>query len=137
MYLCLSILVLRKPQTCQNANWWKSFNKEGWSTCDSNNKFITGFWRNRRRKFRRFGRVKSFGKDGIYRLEEAKCCLSSKTYRGQSSKCQNANWWDTFDKWVSSASNQYISHFNWAMEVMKSCKAKNCVLYDHSLSEKH
>ncbi|XP_046863448.1 adhesive plaque matrix protein 2-like, partial [Xenia sp. Carnegie-2017] len=90
--------VLRKPQTCQNANWWKSFNKEGWSTCDSNNKFITGFWRNRRRKFRRFGRVKWFGKDGIYRLEEAKCCLSSKTYRGQSSKCQNANWWDTFDK---------------------------------------
>ncbi|XP_046863842.1 uncharacterized protein LOC124457679 isoform X2 [Xenia sp. Carnegie-2017] len=74
---------------CVNANWWKSFDKKGWSKCDNTKQFITGFYRNK---------LKKFSNDGIYKLEEAKCCLSSPGYRGQQSICVNANWWITLDK---------------------------------------
>ncbi|XP_046863892.1 uncharacterized protein LOC124457749 isoform X2 [Xenia sp. Carnegie-2017] len=84
---------------CVNANWWVSFNKQGWSTCDTTNQFITGFYRS----------ALSANYDGLYRLEEAKCCKSSPIYIGQKSTCQNANWWDSFNKkgW-SVCSNGYF-----------------------------
>ncbi|XP_046863442.1 uncharacterized protein LOC124457205 [Xenia sp. Carnegie-2017] len=85
----ISFVVFNETQACIKANWWRSFDKKGWSTCKLNNTFITGFWRNQ---------LTNSKNDGIHKLEMAKCCSSSKMYRGQSSKCQNADWWNTFDK---------------------------------------
>ncbi|XP_046863735.1 neurogenic locus Notch protein-like isoform X8 [Xenia sp. Carnegie-2017] len=77
------------PRRCVNDNWWKSFDKKGWSRCDNAKQFITGFYRNK---------LKKFNNDGIYKLEEAKCCTSSSLYAGQRSTCINANWWKSLDR---------------------------------------
>ena len=76
--------------SCETANWWLSFDKEGWSKCANDNLFITGFYRS----------AKS-GSDGIYHLEKARCCGSSARYQGESRKCVEANWWTILDRYVS------------------------------------
>lgn len=46
-------------------NWWGGFDRKGWVYCDLLKYYIIGFWRN-----------KNFGlNDGIFLLEEVKCCL--------------------------------------------------------------
>ncbi|XP_046863423.1 delta-like protein 4 [Xenia sp. Carnegie-2017] len=75
-------------QGCVKANWWVSFNKQGWSTCDKTNQFITGLYLS----------ALSANNDGLYRLEEAKCCKSSPIYIWQKSICRNANWRDSLKK---------------------------------------
>ncbi|XP_046864158.1 neurogenic locus notch homolog protein 1-like [Xenia sp. Carnegie-2017] len=95
---CNSCQVNVKP-VCVKANWWRSFNKQGWSTCDTTNQFITGLYRS----------TLSANYDGLYRLEEVKCCKSSPLYIGQKSICRGANWWVSFNKkgW-SVCSNGYF-----------------------------
>ncbi|XP_046863969.1 neurogenic locus notch homolog protein 2-like [Xenia sp. Carnegie-2017] len=112
-----------KP-VCVNANWRRSFDKQGWSTCDTTNQFITGLYRNKLR----------VNNDGLYRLEDAKCCKSSPIYIGQKSICQNADWWDSFNKkgW-SVCSNGYFlngfyrsnGHHLHNLEEGKCCKPVN------------
>jgi hypothetical protein len=82
-------LVTVKPNYCKNENWWDSFDKKGWSTCNNDKLFITGFYRNT---------LESWTMDQIYRLEEAKCCSSNSLYLTQRSECKNANWWDSLDR---------------------------------------
>ncbi|XP_028401393.1 fibropellin-1-like isoform X2 [Dendronephthya gigantea] len=84
---CDSVTI--KPNYCKNANWWHSFDKKGWSTCNNNKLFITGFYRNK---------LDNWDKDQIYRLEEARCCSSNSLYLTQSSECTDANWWASLDK---------------------------------------
>jgi hypothetical protein len=81
-----------KPSTCSVANWWKSFDKKGWSDCGSNtNRFIVGFNRSP---------AKKNNKDPIYLLEEAKCCSAIPLLSGKKSECFDANWWKSLDKYV-------------------------------------
>ena len=49
---------------CNMANWWYSFDKKGWSLCDSTMEYMTGMERNTNRG----------DNDKIYLLEKAKCC---------------------------------------------------------------
>ncbi|XP_046863970.1 uncharacterized protein LOC124457823 [Xenia sp. Carnegie-2017] len=76
-------------RVCLNANWWNSFNKSGWSNCGDKTRFITGFYRSK---------IISFNKDEISKLEEARCCISSRKYRKSKSTCKIANWWRSLNK---------------------------------------
>jgi hypothetical protein len=49
---------------CQTANWWSSFDHEGWSSCPAGY-FITGFYRT--------GNMHD-GSHGLHHVEEARCC---------------------------------------------------------------
>ena len=71
---------------CSTADWWDSFNAKGYSTCDSKSQYITGLYRN------------SLGDDGIYRLEEVKCCGRTVPYYHQPTQCEAADWVDSLDK---------------------------------------
>ncbi|CAB4018787.1 neurogenic locus Notch -like [Paramuricea clavata] len=81
--------VIMKPSTCSDANWWKSFDAKGWSNCDRDNLFITGFNRSPPKKN---------NKDPIYLLEEAKCCSAIPLLSSKGGECLAANWWSTLDK---------------------------------------
>ena len=70
------------------ANWWGSFDNQGWSVCGPSNEYITGFWRN------------NYGGDNdkIYLLEEARCCKAVAPYQNSQSTCRNVDWWTTLDR---------------------------------------
>ena len=72
---------------CRMANWWSSFDRQGWSTCDSSKEYMTGMYRNTHRG----------NDDKIYLLEEVKCCQAIAPNRESQSTCTNANWWGTLD----------------------------------------
>jgi hypothetical protein len=77
-----------KPLTCLVANWWDSFDREGWSNCSDKNLFITGFFRNHELH----GHL-------IYVLEYTRCCSSIPAFKGQSGDCKIANWWTSLDRY--------------------------------------
>ena len=79
-----------EPLSCSNANWWLSFDKEGWSSCAKKNRYIKGFQRNPPKQ-------KS---DPIYMLEEAKCCTAIPLWDKLDAECFEANWWLALDKYV-------------------------------------
>ena len=81
---------------CRKANWWGSFDKEGWSKCASSVEYLKGFYRNNKNN-----------NDPIYLLEEGRCCKAPPPNQNRASTCKNANWWGVLDKWVSS----YVDYF--------------------------
>lgn len=82
------------PEVCRMANWWGSMDKKGWSMCEGNNEYLSGLWRN--------DRDGNNDKDGLYRIEEARCCGRSISYGSEAESCYNANWWGVLD-----SSNQW------------------------------
>lgn len=77
-------------QTCDTANWWGRLDKEGWSVCPKTNTYLKGFWRNDPSE-----------SNGVWLLEEGKCCAASEpSYTNQPATCRNVNWWSTLDGWV-------------------------------------
>jgi len=53
-----------KKMYCKKQNWWHSFDRAGWSTCD-NGWFMAGFYRT--------GHAWDWSQ-GTYQIEEARCC---------------------------------------------------------------
>ena len=86
-----------EPLSCSNANWWLSFDKEGWSSCAKKNRYIKGFQRSPPKE-------KS---DPIYMLEEAKCCTAIPLWDKLDAECFEANWWLALDKYV-----EYLFGYN-------------------------
>ena len=85
--------------SCQNANWWKSFDRAGWSKCHSSFPFINGLYRNKAARR---------SNDWIYLLEEAKCCNNGYS----NAQCVQANWVASFDRnrnWNVCPSGYYLS----------------------------
>ena len=74
--------------SCERKNWWESFNSRGWSNCSSTRPFIKGLFRT---KISTPSRLE----DGLYHLEEAKCCEGFKNVK---SDCVEKNWTSSFDK---------------------------------------
>lgn len=72
---------------CQMANWWGGFDRKGWVHCDSSKYYITGLWRNKN----------PGSNDGIFLLEEAKCCPATSPHQGTPSTCLSVDWWITLD----------------------------------------
>merc|ERR1719157_253998 len=107
-------------QKCYNANWWGSFDRKGWSTCN-NGYFLSGLMRN--------------SCDKLYCLEEAKCCKSTAnvdTYKS----CYNANWWGSFDNkgWSKCSDGHHLAglyrndcHSLYCIEMAKCCKPSDPV----------
>ena len=75
-------------QTCSTANWWISFDGEGWSYCDHKNQYMTGLWRNDAKG----------SDDGIYLIEHAKCCVAPYGMKDVPASCKTANWWGVLDR---------------------------------------
>lgn len=71
-------------QTCQNANWWASLDRKGWSECPKSNTYLKGLWRN---DFR-------YGDERTGRIEMGKCCQASVGSKPleEPSSCSNADW---------------------------------------------
>ena len=86
LLICSLTLDLGSSQ-CRMANWWGSFDRQGWSTCDSSKEYMTGMYRN----------INHGNDDYIYLLEEVKCCQAIDPYRDIESTCTNENWWGTLD----------------------------------------
>ena len=75
--------------TCTNANWWHTFDHEGWSHCNSENQYMTGLWRNDNKGLN----------DGIYLIEHAKCCFAPYLHaKDIPASCKKVNWWKVLDK---------------------------------------
>lgn len=70
---------------CRMANWWDSFDREGWSYCRSY-EYVTGFFRSHR-----------ISSDPIERLEKARCCKAPSGYEDTSSTCEYTNWLTVLD----------------------------------------
>ena len=90
LYVSLMVVLLMTDacwSQCRDANWWESFDHQGWSTCDESTQYLTGLWRNAPKI-----------DDPIFLIEEAKCCAATGPGANESSTCQNAWWWAVLDK---------------------------------------
>ena len=77
-------------QTCETANWWASLDKKGWSVCPKTNTYLKGFWRN-----------DPSGSNGVWLLEEGKCCAASEpSYTNKPATCRNEKLVE-YTGWVS------------------------------------
>jgi len=85
--------------TCSHANWWGSFDKQGWSTCDTSREYIRGFYRT------------GSGAGKLYNLESANCCTKPSSL-SSSRHCTGGNWWASFDKnysWNRCPTNYFLT----------------------------
>ncbi|XP_073242402.1 uncharacterized protein [Porites lutea] len=108
---------------CNMANWWYSFDKNGWSLCDSTMEYMTGMERNTNRG----------DNDKIYLLEKAKCCQAPSPNRESQSTCLIADWWvklNSGNKWALCPEGYFLqglyrtSEEDWLsnIELGKCCK---------------
>merc|ERR1719157_486693 len=109
---------MNDPQTCYSANWWGSFDRKGWSNCETGY-FLSGLMRN--------------SCDQLYCLEQAKCCKSTNS-PGNYNNCYNANWWGSFDVqgWSTCSTNHHIAGLYrnncnelYCIEMAKCCQASS------------
>ena len=70
---------------CHYADWWYSFDHEGWSKCPGSSPYINGLWRNK---------APSAWQDWIFHLEVASCCDNGTV----NAVCVQADWVTSFDK---------------------------------------
>ena len=64
-------------------DWEESFNEPGWSGCEKDNTFITGFYRLN---------PPDENSDPISSLQKAQCSISPSVFRGQNATCKSAYW---------------------------------------------
>jgi hypothetical protein len=67
---------------CKVANWWSSFDRQGWSMCPDGY-YMAGLMRNSCHK--------------LYCVEEAFCCKQALS-SGYAGACKDGNWWNSFDR---------------------------------------
>jgi hypothetical protein len=72
---------------CVKANWWRSFDRKGWSTCP-HGYFMHGLYRT--------GHIGWWRNNQLWHIEEAQCCKPKNT-KGYG-QCVHANWWSSFDR---------------------------------------
>ncbi|KAL9987757.1 hypothetical protein ACROYT_G002114 [Oculina patagonica] len=73
---------------CDQADWWASLDRRGWSLCPQNNTYLKGLWRHDRVP----------GDERVGRIEFGRCCTPwEKDFANQPAVCNNANWWSTLD----------------------------------------
>jgi len=97
-------LALSEKSVCRTANWWNSFNSEGYSQCGLTD-YIRGFFRNHRRKGK---------EDTIKLLEEAKCCGRSSPWWNKETVIVYADWWSLLDeknKWGECQPGYFLQGF--------------------------
>ncbi|KAL9988070.1 hypothetical protein ACROYT_G002469 [Oculina patagonica] len=88
LYLSLLVVLLMADACwslqCTAKDWYSSFYRQGWSTCDTTKEYITGLYRH--------DRISS-SDDPIHQLEKADCCSVD-----LKSSCVNADWRGVLDK---------------------------------------
>ena len=91
--LSLLLILLMVDATwsqCRTADWWLGFDRKGWVTCGYADEYMTGLYRN----------ANQGSKDGIYLIEEARCCNAPSPNENQPSTCLTADWWRVLDRFV-------------------------------------
>jgi len=89
---------LRGASSCVVANWWSSFDKKGWSMCNSGY-YMRGMYRN----------SKSHG-NGLHLIEQAHCCKPN-AQKGGWGACTTLNVSKSFDAkgWSKCATGSYMT----------------------------
>jgi len=89
---------LRGASSCVVANWWSSFDKKGWSLCNSGY-YMRGMYRN----------SKTHGQ-GLHLIEQANCCKPN-AQKGGWGTCYDLNVWTSFDAkgWSKCATGYYMT----------------------------
>ncbi|KAL9952095.1 hypothetical protein ACROYT_G039302 [Oculina patagonica] len=142
-FLCatflLNVLLMYQPaasQTCETANWWGSFDKKGWSVCAKTNTYLRGFFRS-----------DPSGTNGLWLLEEGRCCFASEpSYANKPATCKNENWWGVLDgknKWALCPNGYYMEGMYrtdgsnlYNIEEAKCCRPQNHPdSYEHCYDE--
>ncbi|XP_015749586.1 PREDICTED: uncharacterized protein LOC107329410 [Acropora digitifera] len=110
---------------CRTANWWLGFDKKGWVTCGYINEYLTGLYRN----------INKGSNDGIYLIEESRCCKAPSPNENQPSTCVTANWWGILDsnkRWAVCPEGYFMQGMyrndgQWLHHIEESrcCKPKN------------
>jgi len=93
------------PEQCRQASWWSSFDRAGWSNCGSSNEYLNGIFRNDHG---------NGNDDGLYRIEEGRCCRGSQSYGNERTVCSNGNWDSSFDRnysWNLCPSGYFLQGF--------------------------
>ena len=72
--------------SCSMVNWGTSFDKKGYSDCNSEIQYMNGLERSDR------------GDDKINRLEKVQCCGRTHPYYNQPTQCLAADWVISLDK---------------------------------------
>ncbi|XP_048576422.1 uncharacterized protein LOC5514381 [Nematostella vectensis] len=85
--LALCAVMVCCDASCEMANWRSSFDKKGFSTCGSVTQYMNGLYRN-----------KPSGYQGIFLIEQARCCARPRPYWNQATSCIMADWWSSFDR---------------------------------------
>ncbi|XP_001639919.2 aerolysin [Nematostella vectensis] len=122
----LALALLVSPlQGCSEANWQISFDKEGYSTCNSKNDYINGLYRNNN----------AGGNDGIHLIEKARCCPIPYPFWYQPTDCVIADWVHSLDnnyRWSTCPGGHFLqglyrSGDKWLhnIEYGKCCKPAN------------
>jgi len=111
--------------SCTMYNWWSSFDKAGWSKCGSDTRYINGLWRN----------DNGGSNDGIYRIEEARCCPRPRPYWNQPTGCIVGDWVNALDhtyNWATCPGGYFLhglyrgsGHNIHNIEYGKCCKPAN------------
>ena len=105
----------KEDMDCYNHNWWDSFDRKGWSTCN-NGYYMTGLY--------------NTAGPRLGNIEEAKCCRP-KSQRKQWGQCYNLNVWHSFDNrgWNKCASGYFMAGLYksacqelYCLEEFKCCK---------------
>ncbi len=105
----------KRDQDCYNHNWWGSFDRKGWSTCN-NGYYMTGLYRNSGHR--------------LYHIEEAKCCRPKSQVKSWG-HCYIHNVWGSFDRkgWSTCNSGYYMAGLYrnscdklYCIEEFKCCK---------------
>ena len=100
---------------CYNHNWWGSFDRKGWSTCN-NGYYMTGLYRT--------------NGHNLYNIEEARCCRPKSQVKSWGF-CYNHNVWSSFDRkgWSSCRDGYYMAGLYresceklYCLEEFKCCK---------------
>ncbi|XP_028415568.1 uncharacterized protein LOC114538878 [Dendronephthya gigantea] len=87
---------------CTYANWWRSFDYSGRSSCPGKY-YIAGLERSL---------SSDHTKDYIYHIEGAQCCKGTGGYSDRASQCLNADWVRSFDRnnqWNMCPSGYFLS----------------------------
>ncbi|XP_059147462.1 uncharacterized protein LOC131935109 [Physella acuta] len=74
---------------CSRSDWMEKFKKEGTSTCNDLNDFISGFYR---------AALVVINEDSIELIEGVECCSRTSPWEKSKTQTMIANWWYSFNK---------------------------------------
>jgi len=89
---------------CAYKGWWSSFDRAGWSKCQSDKYYVNGLWRNDNKG----------NNDGLFLVEKGYCCQRSGVFGNAGVKVKGGNWAVTLDRkntWAGCPNGYFLNGF--------------------------